>query len=869
MKHSKISTLILSGLGALATIAACGFTGGKASADGAESAALALLPIEADSDMAYHYFDAPNTVFADDLGLLVAGNSIEKVAAGTFAVTKQDVRADKAARYRTGNGEYIIALADGELSVVGGDAVYSNGYIVDFAVDGSKLYAISDDALTVMDLTPTEFDASSSTTVELDNGLYPATRVTKITVTNGEVFVSADTDSRKKQDIYSVDADGTMTRILRQSNTVLSLASLRYNGETVVYTLTRDKITGYSRIPSNGGLTEKYTADDEQMCDIYAHDDRLYGLTAIDSIRIAPADLSKFETAIASADDSNGFFYMPSSASVKNSRLYVADSMNGRIAVYGNELTYVDREFVQPSSVVCDSGGVLYVAHNGNKIAVMTNNGYSETSVDGEIKQMVASADKKLYILSDSGLWMMNTATVDAPVHISDTRYKAIALSVGHDELYAMTEAEILKLVYNDEAVEIDDMIDEFDYCDAEPSAFSFAVDLGGNVFMLSTDRIYRRSKVGASMALTSFTLGLNGLPYSLGLADGQILLNTVGNAFVDYGDAIIVDTYKHRVFGTDGGENGLAIKLVDDNYDVPDISDNDAPHVYDSENDARIIRTALYTVEVFEKPMESPSVYTIAAGRKVIVPEYNIADAQEFSLVLIDDLDPSSGNLIQGYVYKDALSEPLVYDDPPAAVGAVYAGATPVYMWPSRKAMPVKGYSAVEQNTELGVLRFVKSYRDEYDIAWYRVSFGANRQYDGYIMANSLSLMGYDPHLIRPAYDAEIISYKNSAFAQTYRLENGVMTAIDGLTLPTGTQVEIVGKFDSSEPYTEVKYLDSELGTLTCYVKTEYIKYKGVNVLLIVAVVVIIITVILAAIIIGRVVYLKKKRLITPSSGN
>lgn len=866
MKHRKFSTLILSGLGALAAVIACGFTGGTVYADGATETGLALSPVEVDSEIAYHYFDAPNTVFADDLGLLVAGDSLEKIAAGTHAVTKRDVRADKVARYHTGNSEYIILLSDGVLSVADGDAVYSDMFVVDFVVDGNKLYAVGDDALAVMDLTPTEFDASTVTTVALDTGIYPTTCVNKITVTGGEIFVSADADSKKKQDVYSVDADGTMTRVLRQSDSILSLASLRCGTETVVYTLTRDKLTGYVRT-NGGGFTAKYTADDEQMCDIYGYGDCLYGLTAINSIRTISSDLSKFETKIASADDSNGFFYMPSSASVKNSRLYVADGMNGRVAVYGSELTYVDRQFDQPSSVVCDSGNALYVAHESNKIATINGKEYSETSVDGEIKQMVASADKRLYILADSGLWMMNTATANAPKRISDKRYKAIALSVGHDELYAMTDTKILKLVRNDEAAELGDMIDEFDYCDAEPSAFSFAVDLGGNVFMLSKDNIYRRAKVGASMALTTFPLELNGSPYSLGLADGQIILNTVGNSFVDYGDAIIVDTYKHRVFAANGGADGLAVKLVDEAYDVPDLKSDDTPRIYDGENDARIIRTTLYTVEVFEKPMESPSVYTIAAGRKVIVPEYDIADAQEFSLILIDDLDPSEGDLIQGYVYKDALSEPLVYDEPPASVGAVYAGATPVYMWPSRKAKTVKGYSAIEQNTELGVLSFVKSYRDEYDIAWYRVSFGDNGQYDGYIMANSLSLMGYDPHLIRPAYDAEIISYKNSAFAQTYRLENGDMVAIEGLTLPTGTQVEIVGKFDSSEPYTEVKYLDAELGTLTCYVKTEYVKYNGVNVMLIVAVVVIIVTVILAAIIIGRVVYLKKKRLITPNA--
>ena len=81
-------------------------------------------------------------------------------------------------------------------------------------------------------------------------------------------------------------------------------------------------------------------------------------------------------------------------------------------------------------------------------------------------------------------------------------------------------------------------------------------------------------------------------------------------------------------------------------------------------------------------------------------------------------------------------------------------------------------------------------------------------------------------------------------------------------VTLATGTRIEVVGAFDTSKQYTQVKYLDAELGTLTCYVPTEYVKYNGVNVVPIVAVVVIAITLVLAGIIIGRVVYLNRKRL-------
>ena len=155
-------------------------------------------------------------------------------------------------------------------------------------------------------------------------------------------------------------------------------------------------------------------------------------------------------------------------------------------------------------------------------------------------------------------------------------------------------------------------------------------------------------------------------------------------------------------------------------------------------------------------------------------------------------------------------------------------------------------------------MLDFVDAYRDDYDNLWYRVSI--NEAYEGYILAANLSLNGYEPNFIRPAYNAEIISYNGSEVAQTYaKDENGEYTPLAAV-LPTGTKVEVVGTFDTSLPYTQIKYLDPDFGTLTCYVQTVYIDYGGVNIVLIVAVVVIIVTVILAALIIWRQVAAKNK---------
>ncbi|MDE7463793.1 MAG: hypothetical protein K2M48_02090, partial [Clostridiales bacterium] len=239
-------------------------------------------------------------------------------------------------------------------------------------------------------------------------------------------------------------------------------------------------------------------------------------------------------------------------------------------------------------------------------------------------------------------------------------------------------------------------------------------------------------------------------------------------------------------------------------------------------------------------------------------VAEYDLEDTREYSLILIDDT--TNHKLIQGYVYKDALSDALEYVPPPADSVSPYAGATPIYKWPSPHSKTVDGYSPALSGDTIAALEFVEAYRDYRNNLWYRVRVGD--EYEGFMMASDVNLGEYETTTIRPAYNAEIISYNNSKYAQAYLLKNGSYVPID-IQLETGTQVEVVGAFDTSERYTQIKCL-TELGTVTCYVETVYVEYNGVNIVLLVALLVILITVILLAVIITRVIQVKKKRLTT-----
>ena len=812
-----------------------------------------LTAVEAKgSDIVYRCFDEPLNVYADSIGLLVAGhNSVEALSGETEVTSVREIAAQKVYRHieHGEHSEYLIALYNGVITSYRegyqSAKIEIGGYALDFAVDGDMLYALTRNSIVTITLGQTSPNVTSAVQSPLTSSAYPSVNATAVAVKDGKIYVAVTSAFGRKQDICRVSQTGALTTVLIQSDEIYSMtATDGLNG--YLYTLTRDEIVGYSAL-ANGGLVKACATTGTQSVALCAFGEYVYTLDSLNALHKLSAELNSDTVLFASSSDVRGFFNMPSGAAVKNSTLFVADTVNNRVALYAADITYADRVFANPVSIACDSAGTVYVAYEYGKIGMFKNADFStanETTLTDErlgiIKQIAVDADKTLYVLSDSGLWKRNGNELTL---LDRTQYKAITLSIGRDKLYALSSDAVTMFENGKSAV----------FCSAPADAMSLAVDLDETVYLLSTDRITRCTD--QSFALIPLTL--NGEPYTLGSAVGQLLLCTVENEFATHGDVIIVDTYRHRVLKADG-RAALGVRLVDDSYKdkVPDVVGDTTPALY---ND-RIIRTALCDADVFSLPMETKPVYTIAAGRNVIVPMYTLEETHEYSLVLIDDLD--TGKLIQGYVYKDSLSDPLPYAAPPSDVATIYNAATPVYKYPSRSAKTVRGFGAVDSNTEFNMLDFVSSYRDDYGYLWYRIALDVRgERCEGYVLAINIKTMSYEPVFIRPSYDAVIISYEGSTSAPGYSLEGGVYTQI--AELPTGTQVEIIGAFDTSQKYTQVKYLDPERGTLTCYVETVYIEYQGINIVLIVAIVVIVITVLLAGIIIAKTIQNKKKRLV------
>lgn len=824
-------------------------------ASASTAANLTLTPVSTtQSDVKYYRFDSPVSVFADDSGCVVSGANGSDFLADS--VEHGDIPADKLYRYTLPqtNNTLIITLCDGALYGYAQNnektEIYSEEKVLDFDVEDGKIFALTLNRIMVFEITGG--DADSPLAVDTKNGIFAMlssdrhSRIVadKLAITGGRAFITVKSIFGNKQDICSlsvaelVDGHGARLDIaLLQSDIVLSLSADDTDG--ALYALARTEIIRY--MPTAGGLSPQSRVAVRDINNIYAFREQVYALDSLYALHRFSSDLSSDKVIAAAASDTSGFFNMPSSVTARDGVLYVADTLNGRIATLSKDgVNYANRHFDFPVSVAADNFNHVFVAYADNKIGMFTGGAFDQASERvitdpklDKITQIAATPDGTLYILTQTALFMRQpNAAIEL---VSDARYKAIALGVCSYKLFALGA----------------DGIYGFDGApqklfDTPEDGISITADINDNVFVLCADKVVRAD------TKDEFALMCDGEKYTLGDKSGQIALCPVdiptadGQTAVAHGDILVLDTYAHRLLKANGQTIGA--QYITDSFDIP----------LATAKSREIIRTLTSEAKIYPLPMESADGITLAANTRVIVPYYNIYNMPEYSFVLVDD--EAAGKLISGYVYKNRLSAAQPYSAPPSNICTVSAkiGAS-VKQYPSRFAPAVQGYEEVAENTKFPMLDFVQGYADEYGYFWYRVQLD---NCDGFIPAVNVTTIDYYQANILPDYNAEIIQYRDQTEAPVYVLQDGQYNEL-GITLKKGTRIEVVGAYNSSEPYTQIKFLDERTHkTVTCYVKTAFIRYNGVNVVLIVAVIVIIITLILAVIIIARTHANKKKQL-------
>ena len=142
-------------------------------------------------------------------------------------------------------------------------------------------------------------------------------------------------------------------------------------------------------------------------------------------------------------------------------------------------------------------------------------------------------------------------------------------------------------------------------------------------------------------------------------------------------------------------------------------------------------------------------------------------------------------------------------------------------------------------------------------------------KTYEGYVIGKYIRLRGEIPNdrNVYPRVNAKIISLekgKNIPATLFDMDDDGNIKEVDDASFPplaVGTEVEVVGTFDSSEKFTLIKYYHDGLGTVQFYVYTANLEYDGLNMVAVVAVIIIILTVILGGILVARFLYVKRNR--------
>lgn len=801
------------------------------------------------TDTAYFYMDEPYSLFADDSNLYVT-----TLNRSVYVFTHEGNLVDTLTL--AGNAEKILSCGKSLFSLQDGALTDENGTVLasgvrDIAAGENTLYAIAAQSLTRYAVTEDIADVASAQTVSL------AFTPIAVAAASDAVYLVADASKNTyRSDIYRYDlANGSVKRVFERAVSVQNATASPLDDNLI--TLEAGKLICYEN--KNGMLKVVAQTAVSDVRAVSACSRGAFALTGDGGILRYDNRFSQHAEIVVSASAQSGFFSAQKNISTRKSSLFVSDYGNNRVAkISGESCDYIPFDFIMPTASAVDNLGNIYVSHNMDAIEVFDAAFTHRDTllIEGEnIQDLLFDSKNNLYVRTDDAkLYRIDAQQTKAELFYAGG---ADALSIAPDNVVPYVLNRTARAVY---ALTSGTQSKVFEYnCDA----VDFAVDIKKNFYLLTASgSIYKYASADNYAedisAPTDYEPG-----YAVGSGSNKIVLSTVKNETLRYGDILINDPVRHCVRRIDGAAFG--VEVMDDSFVPPVIDGDDKPNdiIDDPTNpDYRIIRTALSDVDLYEKPIEMSPFYTIAKGRKIIVADYDIAESDAFSFVLVEDLTSSPARLVSGYVYKVLLSDALPYEAPVAAQATTYSDFTPVYKWPSRHAEMIKNFNEVKKGTKFSLLEFVKDYADMYAVKWYRINVDGLGE--GYVQAVDLSVRNYEPVFIRPQTNAVILSVNGSTGAPLYNRTDAGYEMSDGdQPLLTGTRVEVVGAFDQSQKYTQVKFFDESLGTLTGYVETVYLQYDGVSVLLIVTIIIISLTVIgLTLVLVWR--YAAKRRQIT-----
>lgn len=559
-----------------------------------------------------------------------------------------------------------------------------------------------------------------------------------------------------------------------------------------------------------GDSTTTAVTSGKTIVHICVYGDDLYYLTDRGELYALGSDGT--EKIIFASDSSEvGFYSAPKSAVSRFSHTFIADYLNNRVAdVSKNGTTYMS--FIRPTAVAIDNFNNLFVAHSFGKISIVKDGKITDYyALDGVISALACDNENNLYAQIGAKL-----------IKISNGEKTELA-----DGVTCFTTSFDGSTVYyaNGNALKTLDG-NTFKY--ASKTIVSVCLDASGNAFFVIDGTLVRVDMNGKEMLVCE-------LPSSA----SSVALSKAKTAICDYGDIILVDEDNCRVWAINGAESGVAL---------PSLTPTLTPY-----DDGAIIRTVLGDCALYATTLEDEVKFNVKKGASVIVAKYDVPQASGLAFCYYEDA--ISKSLIGGYVFKCYLSDPIEFVSPVEKEGVLYVGSANLYAFPS--IYSDKLVEDMPKGTTLTLLDFAPY--ESNDGKWYKAVTADGKI--GYVIKNAVSVRGFVPDAVRPQYNAVIVESNGSAVASVYVKNGNTMVKIPDTTLLIGTKVEVVGSFDTSEKYTKIIYFDEELGSLTCYVETDYIEYNSFSIVQVVAIVIVVVTVALLAFLLIR-MYMRKRKI-------
>lgn len=821
------------------------------------SAVFTCAVVKRQTSCVYRYFDYPTALYADGNGFLVAdgGKGIRFTPEGeekTAQVAELPDNVRVVFPYNAEENDYFVLVGGALLRTRGGEQTEPDAgrTYADFVLQSGVLYGASGNSL--YRYAPHGEDEAGAAPQAIYTHIAPVHKVAADD--DGIYFTAANEYNRYQSDIwYLPNASTAARRVYEGSEEILSLEG-RKNG---VITLTRGNITAYAPTADGAALAVEKRISDVNAVAISAHNDVVYAVGQEKSVFRIDADFTARTYILASASDGIGFYRANAGLASRKQMIAVADERNDRVQILredGVSVLAVSR----PKAVAIDYERNLYVAHDSTlstfDAALQAVRSFSAPG-GVTITDLQIDSRNDLYALGGNGQVYRiraGTQTFEALLTTDEVRAVAFSVSLHDDSLFVATDAQTVLCLQEGTTVDtIDTASDVTDICvDLDNSVY--ALTATGNIIKYANGNgtVYAPADAG-SRFVNATKIILNTVDF------GESALLT-GGISLSYGDLLVSDTGAHAV-------KVIARDLLDVNesFDVqapaPDISDVEIPA-----DDSRILYP-LSACDVYAQPAEISLVTSLREGMKVIIPRYDAS--LPFQLIVADNMAGETEKPIVGYVRNAFIGEALPYDAPPAAGCYSYLSNVTVYRYPSFNS-PVLAVVA-QTNTPFALLPFVHTdstygYVDNFAKpgTWYRVRFDeGGESKEGYVLCDKISFRGENPddRNIYPRTNAEIIKE-----ATLYEKVDGKMVAVQDDVFPAlqvGRKVEVVGAFDSSEKYTRIRYYHEGLGTQEFYVRTETLKYHGVNKVAIVAIVLIVLTVVLGIVLLVRFLYVKRNR--------